>query len=127
MPRSYMNKRGRDVNKTSCMSALEPERWKFVVGYAGMYFVSDLGRIRRHKRILKPINVQGYQRFVLYKNGRRRQRYANELVAEAFIGQNPECGSYEVIHRNSDRSDNRLCNLGYRLKGENPSRDKDYA
>lgn len=100
------------------------EEWRDVVGYEGLYQVSNWGRIkslsridaRGHKRkekILKvSINKYGYKVISLYKNSKEKKYFVHRLVAEAFIP-NPD-NLPEVNHIIDDyehRSDNRVENL----------------
>ena len=79
------------------------ERWRNVVGYEGLYQVSDLGRVRSiervvpHKRygtmkqkgrILRPVKRGrgGRLRVTLYDRGVQRDMYVRRLVANAWAG-----------------------------------------
>jgi hypothetical protein len=101
--------------------------WRSVVGYEGVYSVSDLGRVRREidrygkksGRVLKN-NVHpdtGYHRVILFRRGVRDEQFTHALVARAFLGPCPE-GS-EVNHKNTKRADPRLENLEYLTHLEN--------
>lgn len=75
------------------------------------YQISDDGRVwsKKSNKWLKPIDVNGYKKASLYKNGKLYQRLIHRLVAEAFI---PNPNAYEEInHINEDKSDNRVENL----------------
>lgn len=75
------------------------------------YQISDDGRVwsKKSNKWLKPIDVNGYKKVSLYKNGKEYQRLVHRLVAEAFI---PNPNNYEEInHINEDKSDNRVENL----------------
>ena len=75
------------------------------------YQISDDGRVwsKKSNKWLKPIDVNGYKKASLYKNGKEYQRLVHRLVAEAFI---PNPNNYEEInHVNEDKSDNRVENL----------------
>lgn len=109
------------------------EVWKDVVGYEGLYEVSDLGNIRSKSRTihivqskkeydlvtegkaLKPQPLRhGYVGVWLYGKeaikGRNGKLYSvHRLVAKAFC---PNPNDYpEVNHINEDKTDNRACNL----------------
>lgn len=86
------------------------ESWVDIVGYEGLYEVSNLGRIRRNGKILKPSKVRhGYLQIALYKNGIYKRFYIHRLVAYAFI---PNPNSYpEVNHRDEDKTNNTVDNL----------------
>ena len=75
------------------------------------YQISDDGRVwsKKSNKWLKPIDVNGYKKTSLYKNGKEYQRLVHRLVAEAFI---PNPNNYdEINHINEDKSDNRVENL----------------
>jgi hypothetical protein len=67
------------------------ETWKPVVGYEGLYEVSDRGNIRglyarKHKQNLSPAhNRKGYRYVCLHKEGQRKIKKVYRVVAEAFI------------------------------------------
>lgn len=103
------------------------ETWKSVVGCEGVYEVSDQGNVRSLDRTttngtrlkgkpLKPFNQNGYPAVSIWKGGKKRVVLVQTLVAEAFIGEQPE--SYSVYQENGDKWDNRLANLRYRWRGE---------
>ena len=99
----------------------ESEVWKDVVGYVGLYKVSDRGnvysveRVGLHGRkiggrIMKPIpNTGSYLRVSLCKNGIKKNKRVHRLVAEAFIP-NPK-KLPEVNHRDEIKANNELSNL----------------
>lgn len=88
------------------------EIWKDVVGYEGLYKISNLGRVYSLKtgKNLKQIdNGRGYLQVGLWKNGKRFCHKVHRLVAEAFIP-NPN-NLEEVNHKNEIKTDNRVENL----------------
>ena len=105
--------------------------WKPVVGYEGLYEVSNHGRVRSLDRMvegqpgvfyMKPgrvlkINPGHYPNVRLSKNGVGQTREIHSLVAEAFLGPVPE--GMEVCHGSADREDNRLSNLRYDTRAAN--------
>lgn len=99
------------------------EIWKDVVGYEGLYQVSNWGRVRRPKsKILlssKPSSKREYCQVSLYKNKKYKAAYTHRLVAEAFMGkiEKGKC----VNHKNLNKTDNRLENLEIVSYGENTS------
>lgn len=131
-----MNSIKSDRNKVENLEYVEPEIWKDVVGYEGLYQVSNLGRVKRLKRtykrkfkagvvrkttipeiILKVCdNGNGYKHVGIQKNQKRKQCYVHRLVLEAFKGL--EEGK-EANHINGDKSDNRLINLEWMTRQEN--------
>ena len=99
----------------------ENEVWKDVVGYEGLYKVSDRGNVFSVERIslngrkiggiiLKPkYNRAGYLRVNLCKNGKVKSKLIHRLVTEAFIP-NPK-KLPQVNHKDENPSNNELSNL----------------
>lgn len=103
----------------------ENEIWKPVVGYEGLYEVSNLGRIRSCDRIVKYSNGRihnyksvilkpnilntGYKQVGLCKNGKQTNCSVHRLVAQAFI---PNPNNLPVVnHINEIKTDNKAENL----------------
>jgi len=106
--------------------SMKNEIWKPVVGYEGLYEVSNLGRVKslprngtiRQERVLREnVKRSGYVNIVLRKNGKPRTFRLHRLVARAFI-QNPE-NKPQVNHKNGDKRDNRAINLEWTTVSEN--------
>lgn len=104
------------------------EEWRPVVGYEGLYEVSDHGRVkrvapRRTGDSGNPIKVptiapSGYPTVSLYKKGTAQVGIAvHRLVAAAFIGPCP--AGKEVNHRDGDRQKNTPGNIEYVTRSEN--------
>ena len=93
---------------------MKKEIWKPVVGYEGLYEVSNWGRIKSIKfgkeRILNPgTNSCGYLHVGLYKNGKRKIFLVHRLVAEAFI---PNPNNLPCInHKDENKLNNSVENL----------------
>ena len=97
------------------------EVWKDVVGYEGLYEVSNKGNVysvermdalgrEQGGRVLKTkYNNRGYLMVSLYKNGKQKTRYIHRLVAGAFIP-NPN-GYSEINHRDENKVNNYANNL----------------
>ena len=94
------------------------EKWGPVVGYEGLYEVSNLGRVRRI-RIVEPTKKKhGYMQISLVgKDGVRRSHCLHRIVATAFIP-NPE-GKPQVNHRDENPENNRVKNLEWATAEEN--------
>lgn len=107
------------------------ERWLPVVGWEGLYEVSDKARVRSTKRtvergrgtmriqpkILKTSVSHGYQVVGLWRRNRQKLSRVHRLMLEAFVGPCPD--GMEACHGNGDRSDNRLDNLRWDTSGSN--------
>jgi hypothetical protein len=94
-----------------------PESWRPVVGYEGVYEVSNIGRVRRSGRIIAQPLVLGYPSVHLCWLGIRKRHYVHRLVAKAFIGPPPEGRS--VNHIDGNKSNPRVENLEYATAKEN--------
>lgn len=106
------------------MNESTPERWLPVVGWEGLYEVSDLGRVRslprKHTRgrIRKlQIGKNGYWSVALSLNEIRKTYTLHRLMAEAFLGPRPE--GQEVRHLDDNRLNCNLSNLAYGTRTEN--------
>lgn len=105
------------------------ENWLPVVGYEGLYEVSDRGRVRslarvcaagrkRKGRILSQSSGRyGHRRVVLYRDAVRTQWMAHVLVLTAFVGPRPE--GMECCHGNGNPADNRVENLRWDTRSAN--------
>ena len=74
------------------------EIWKDIKGYEGLYQVSKSGKIKsiRNNIYLKPnLQVNGYLRISLSKNGKIQYKNIHRLVAETFIDNE---NNYPVIN-----------------------------
>jgi hypothetical protein len=100
--------------------------WKDVVGYEGLYEVSDKGQVRTHKnkvtsnsryevrhwqqRILKEKKPKGRDiRVSLWKDGKPKSFLAHRLVAMAFIPMIP--GKDSINHIDGNPRNNHVENL----------------
>lgn len=107
------------------------EIWKPVPGYEGIYEVSTHGRVasvstnwRGYGRRLmeQDMDIYGYMKVRLTKEGCRKKLSVHRLVCLAFLG-DPGDGD-QVCHNNGDRADNRLENLRWGTAKENAA-DRD--
>ena len=94
------------------------EVWKPVVGYEGLYEVSDQGRVKGPKGFVKPkIGRNGYARTELWRKGDRHRPSIHRLVAQTFIP-NPH-GKPQVNHLDGDKLNNSVSNLEWCTAREN--------
>lgn len=88
------------------------EVWKDVVGYEGIYKVSDKGQVKSDNGILTLTESRGYLYVNLFKNGKRKTKLVHRLVLESFLGPCPP--GMEVRHFPDRRGSNcKLSNLSY--------------
>ena len=95
------------------------EVWKDVVGYEGLYQVSNLGRVKslprngthtnKEKEMTVRADPKGYMRLCLCKDGKGKNVKVHRLVAEAFIP-NP-ANLPQVNHKDEDKRNNCVWNL----------------
>jgi hypothetical protein len=113
---------------TAEIPRLPGEHWLPVVGWEGIYEVSDLGRVYSLPRKFVPagyltkgiINAQGYLAVMLSCRPRgldATYRPVHILVAAAFLGPRPD--GMEVRHLDGVRTNPVLSNLIYGTPGEN--------
>jgi len=96
------------------------EIWKPVVGYEGLYEVSNFGAVRNVRRkhnIKLRINSGGYYHVYLNRDGIMKTVSVHRLVAMAFIP-NPE-NKPCVDHINTNKQDNSVTNLRWVTHKEN--------
>lgn len=101
---------------------LPNEIWRDVIGYEGLYQVSNFGRVKSFKnnkiKILKSnVGIGGYLRVVLCKDFDKKNRFVHVLVAKAFIP-NPE-NKRQVNHIDGNKQNNRVDNLEWNTPAEN--------
>ena len=108
---------------------MNEEIWQPIVGFEGIYEISNLNRVKSLERTITYINrwgtetnrtfkscivrpstdKNGYLFVTLKKNGTETHKTIHRLIAEAFIP-NPE-NKPTVNHKNHIRTDNRIENL----------------
>ena len=125
-----------DINQSTHTTE---ERWIPVVGYEGLYEVSDRGNVRSLKRprktyltqhgkelvltwfegrVLSPsADKDGYLKVSLSKNGKSKVFRVHRLVLESFVGACPD--GMECCHWNDVPDDNRLENLRWGTSASN--------
>ena len=101
---------------------LPNEIWRDVVGYEGLYQVSNFGRVKSFQKnkvkILKSnVGIGGYLRVILCKDFDKKNCFVHVLVAKAFIP-NPE-GKKQVNHRDGNKENNLVSNLEWMTPKEN--------
>ena len=88
------------------------ECWRQVVGFEGLYWVSDRGRIKnRRNKILTPCGEEGNYQIVCLRTKERKQvtPYVHRIVAEAFL---PNPGKLpQVNHKDENKMNNCPDNL----------------
>lgn len=129
------------LQKTLCrlklckpISSLSQELWKAVIGWEGLYEVSNFGRIKALKKDVirkngciqkyperlmstKPMKHTGYVMVDFSKNGTKLHQLVHRLVAEAFIP-NPE-NKPCINHKDYVRYNNYVKNLEWCTHQEN--------
>lgn len=121
-------KRGRDEAIRLGLIKDEPDgnrEWRDVVGYEGLYQVSDDGLVKNKKtgRDLARLSTMGYMKVNILKGGRSSYTFVHRLVAFAFVP-NPD-GKPHINHKNGLRSDNRPGNLEWCTIKENNAHARD--
>lgn len=97
---------------------MKEEIWKPVVGYEGLYEVSNLGKVKNNKKIISSVDDgNGYLRLHLSKEGKVKSFRVHRLVAEAFI-ENPY-GLPKVNHIDGNKKNNVVDNLEWCTQAEN--------
>ncbi|MCH4543165.1 NUMOD4 domain-containing protein [Ochrobactrum sp. A-1] len=101
------------------------EKWLPVVGWEGLYEVSDMGRLRSiprkycSGRVLKASAAKNGYLMVsfTFPAMKRQYAYVHRVVAEAFIGPCPN--GMEVCHCDGTRVNNQVENLRYGTRSSN--------
>lgn len=105
------------------------EIWKDVIGYIGLYMVSNYGNVKSlsylrtgKEQILKPAkHKKGYLYVNLSKNNIKKTHRVHRLVLRAFIGPCPL--GMESCHNDGNPSNNYIDNLRYDTP-KNNSKDR---
>lgn len=101
------------------------EIWKDIVGYEGLYQVSNLGRVKSLPRATtngKILKVQvnrlnKYCYVALCRDNKKMFKRVHILVANAFLGANPN--KLQVNHIDGNKENNNVYNLEYCTQSEN--------
>lgn len=106
--------------------SLQGEVWKEIKGYNGNYFVSNLSRVlslcKNGYKLKEQQLYNSYYYVDLYKNGIRKHKRVNRLVAEAFLD-NPE-NKPLVHHKDTNKQNNIVSNLVYQTYKEHAEEHK---
>lgn len=107
-----------------------PEEWRPVLGFEGLYEVSSVGRVRRlagvdgigrprPARMVRPCptNNGGHLRVMLFPGNGAVPMRVHRLVAEAWHGPRPQ--GLEINHIDGDKLNNTPGNLEYITPAEN--------
>lgn len=109
--------------------SLAGEEWRDVVGYEGLYQISNLARVKALPQPFGPSNRRretlrqswthknGYVQMILARDGKPHPYRLHKLVMDAFLGPCPE--GCVRNHKNGDKAGNRLDNLEYVTPSEN--------
>lgn len=103
------------------------EQWKDIVGYEGLYQVSDEGRIRnRHGKLLNPRNRRDpYLRIRLSKDNKNSLYFLHRLVLATF--QPIDSTDLEVDHIDHNPKNNKLVNLRWVTSKTNIQRKTNFT
>lgn len=113
---------------------VEAERWTPIEGCAGMYSISDMGRVRseeraiirrggnnyvRPQKVMRPGFGKSEYRTVrlLHADGLYRNHYVHTLVLEHFRSKRPE--GMDACHGDGDRANNSAANLRWDSRAGN--------
>lgn len=105
---------------------MDRELWQWVVGYEGLYMVSNMGNVMGVPKSTQAGHLirqtertghRGYMHVSLCKDNKKKTFSVHRLVATAFI---PNVDRKpEVNHKNGNRADNRVENLEWVTRSEN--------
>ena len=115
-----------EIYQNLSLGNLPNEEWKDIVGYEGLYQVSNLGRMKSlpklkrtptatfmsKEKIMTPYLCKGYFRINLMG----KSHFVHILVAEAFIG---ERNGMTVNHKDECKTNNQVINLEYMSLSDN--------
>lgn len=111
---------------------MEKEIWKDIVGYDGLYQVSNFGNIKSKERIVKNGNrvflkkekiltpflqKTGYLTITLLKDNKIKSHYIHRLVAITFIKNNFDLE--QVNHKDGNKINNNANNLEWCSRSDN--------
>ena len=115
------------------------ETWKEIVGFEGLYEISNLGRVNKlesisgingakyssPERIINPhVGTRGYLAVNLRKDGKQCKKRIHQLLAIVFLNHVPNGFTMVVDHIDNNPLNNDLSNLQVITHRENISKDK---
>ncbi len=98
------------------------EVWKGVVGYEGLYKVSECGEVLNTKsnRLMKSyLHGRGYDRIGLTSQGLQRNHYVHRLVGDAFLEPPEHIDQTQINHIDGNKNNNHYSNLEWVTPSEN--------
>ena len=115
------------------------EVWKSIKDYDGIYEISNLGRVKSLKRIVKKeiyninvsekilkqtLNINKYLMVSLNKNGIKKNVKVHLLVAESFLNHKTDSTNKIVVDNiDNDKTNNKLENIQLITNRENCSKE----
>ena len=116
------------------MSQPTNETWRPILGFEGLYEVSDRGRVRSLDRLVKRSSSStriekgriirpgfgarsGHKSVNLSRDGKKVTRKVHHLVLEAFVGPAPD--GAQGLHWDDDPANNHLSNLRWGTFSDN--------
>ena len=93
------------------------EIWKDVIGYKGIYKVSNFGKVNNGYKNLSSCKRRGYLGLTLVKKGNKKNVLVHRLVGKTFIP-NPNNKPF-INHIDSNRTNNHVDNLEWCTSKEN--------
>ena len=111
-----------EVVKTTPTVDAVPVVWKPIVGFEGLYEVSNFGEVKNKKgktlkHGIKRTTGTCYKTVRLWKDGRYYNKYIHRLIAEMFI---PNPGNLPFVnHKDEDGTNNSIDNLEWCTKEYN--------
>ena len=104
--------------------------WKHVIGYEGLYLVSDDGLVKSLPRwsekqqrmygdnvLVQSAASHGYKTVALCRGGTQKTASVHVMVLEAFVGPRPHW--FDACHKDGDKNNNALWNLRWASRSDN--------
>lgn len=105
---------------------MKTEIWKDVIGYEGMYQISNLGNVfslKTNKKLKQSIDSTGYYAVGL-TNKKTKIFRVHKLMAIMFLNHKPLGYKLVIDHINNNKLDNRIDNLQIVTIRENTTKDR---